>query len=121
VLEGKPHIYRHDLESLFYVFLWVIIRNGQEHVANTSYLRNWYRRSYAAIAAIKAGQMDKKRFTDILDEFSPVFEGLKGLVGRIRDILFPYMDGLFTGTYQEPGKLYQPMIEIFEEEIAKFS
>ena len=105
VLEGKLHTYRHDLESLFYVFLWVIIRNGQEHVPNASHLRNWYRGSYAEIAAIKTGHMDKKRFTGILDEFPPVFEGLKGLVGRIRNILFPYMDGLFTGTYQEPGKL----------------
>ncbi|KAJ8113967.1 hypothetical protein ONZ43_g5016 [Nemania bipapillata] len=63
VLEGKSHTYRHDLESLFYVFLWVIIRNGQEHVPNTSHLRSWYRGSYAQIAAIKTGHMDKKRFT----------------------------------------------------------
>jgi hypothetical protein len=65
--------------------------------------------------------MDKQMFTGILDEFPPIFEELKGLVGSLRNILFPYMDGLFTGTYQEPGKLYQPMIEAFEEEIARFS
>jgi hypothetical protein len=28
VLEGRAHTYRHDLESFFYVFLWVIIRYG---------------------------------------------------------------------------------------------
>jgi serine/threonine protein kinase len=30
VLEGRAHTYRHDLKSFFYVFLWVIIRYGQE-------------------------------------------------------------------------------------------
>jgi hypothetical protein len=30
VLEGRAHIYRHDLKSFFYVFLWVIIRYGQK-------------------------------------------------------------------------------------------
>jgi hypothetical protein len=30
VLEGTAHTYRHNLESFFYVFLWVIIRYGQE-------------------------------------------------------------------------------------------
>ena len=121
VLEGKSHTYRHDLESLFYVFLWVIIRNGQEHVPNTSRLRNWYKGSYAEIASIKIGHMDKQNFTGILDEFPPIFKELKGFVGRLRDILFPYKDGLFTGTYQEPSKLYQPMIEAFGQEIARFN
>jgi hypothetical protein len=30
VLESRAHTYRHDLESFFYVYLWVIIRYGQE-------------------------------------------------------------------------------------------
>jgi serine/threonine protein kinase len=29
VLEGRAHTYRHDLESFFYVFLWLIIRYGR--------------------------------------------------------------------------------------------
>jgi serine/threonine protein kinase len=33
VLEGVAHTYRQDLESFFYVFLWVIVRYGQEGVA----------------------------------------------------------------------------------------
>jgi len=121
VLEGKPHTYRHDLESLFYVFLWVIISHGLTHVPSTSHLRKWYRGSYADIADAKSVRMEKRGFTVILDEFLPEFEGLKGLARRIRDILFPYVDGLFTGTYQDPDKLYQPMIEAFEKEIVEFS
>ena len=30
VLEDRAHTYRHDLESFFYVFLWVVIRYSQE-------------------------------------------------------------------------------------------
>ncbi|KAH6701368.1 hypothetical protein BKA61DRAFT_495533, partial [Leptodontidium sp. MPI-SDFR-AT-0119] len=30
VLDGKGHIYRHDLESFFYVFVWMCIRYGYE-------------------------------------------------------------------------------------------
>ena len=30
VLEGKGHTYRHDLESFFYVFVWMCIRYGYE-------------------------------------------------------------------------------------------
>jgi serine/threonine protein kinase len=29
VLEGRPYTYRYDIESLFYVFLWVIICHRQ--------------------------------------------------------------------------------------------
>lgn len=31
VLRGTTHTYRHDLESIFYVFLWVVICYGQEN------------------------------------------------------------------------------------------
>jgi Fungal protein kinase len=34
VLQGKGYIYRHDLESLFYVFIWICIRYGYENVAD---------------------------------------------------------------------------------------
>jgi len=30
-ISGKPHTSRHDLESLFYVFLWFAIWNDYEH------------------------------------------------------------------------------------------
>jgi serine/threonine protein kinase len=34
VLQGKGHTYRHDLESLFYVFICMRIRYGHEEVAD---------------------------------------------------------------------------------------
>jgi hypothetical protein len=34
VLQGKGHTYWHDLESLFYVFIWMCIRYGHKDVAD---------------------------------------------------------------------------------------
>lgn len=34
VLQGKEHTYRHDLKPLFYVFIWICIRYGNEHLIN---------------------------------------------------------------------------------------
>jgi hypothetical protein len=122
VLEGRPHTHRHDLESLFYVFLWVIICHLQgpsQGLPKGSQLRGWYRGSYAEIADMKRGHMDKKRFKGILAEFPSIFDGLKSLAEELRDILFPYREGLFTGTYGDPDKLYQPMVEAFERTIVR--
>jgi hypothetical protein len=123
VLEGRPHTYRHDMESLFYVFLWVIIchlQGASQGLLKGSQLRGWYRGSYAEIAGMKRGHMDKKRFKGILTEFPLAFEGLKSLAEELRDILFPIREeSLFTGTYGDPDKLYQPMIDAFDRAIAR--
>ncbi|OXV05344.1 hypothetical protein Egran_06888 [Elaphomyces granulatus] len=37
----------------------------------------------------------------------------------IRDILFPYENGLFIGTPPDPEKLYGPTIKAFDDAIAK--
>jgi hypothetical protein len=88
VLQGKGHTYRHDLESFFYVFIWMCIRYGYEDVddqeelaarskpnnrrmrpVKTSILRGWYTGTYAEIANIKRGHM--VGFEDITAEFAP--------------------------------------------------
>ncbi|KAH0562856.1 hypothetical protein GP486_002529 [Trichoglossum hirsutum] len=125
VLECGTHTYRHDLESLFYVFLWVIIRHG--HMTNTSStkpetsrLQNWYSGTYHTIARIKESDMSKRRFSDLLYEFPPKFDIVKGLAEELRQALFPIREeSLFTGTYRDPDKLYKPMIDAFDRMIAK--
>jgi hypothetical protein len=104
VLEGRAHTYRHDLESFFYVFLWVVIRYSQEshNLANTNRLRHWYTRSYEDIADIKGSYIDRKRFRGILDEFPPKFNDLEGLAEVLRRALIPIRDeSLFTGIYRD--------------------
>jgi Fungal protein kinase len=34
VLQGKGHTYRHDLESFFYVLIWMCIRHGYDYMDN---------------------------------------------------------------------------------------
>lgn len=60
-------------------------------------------------------------FEDILEEFPSIFDHLKPLCREIRGILFPYKDGLFTGTPPDPEKLYGPILEAFDEAIAKIA
>ena len=63
VLQGYAHTYRHDLESFFYVFLWIIIRyipeGSKKYLAKESKLRRWYTGSYEDIADAKRSHMDK--------------------------------------------------------------
>jgi hypothetical protein len=119
VLNGEPHTYRHDLESIFYVFLWTIILYPQQanpKLPTPRRLQRWYEGGYQDIADVKQGHMSDNR---ILDEFPPRFAGLKELAKELRQTLFPMRHGLlFTGTYVDSSRLYNPMIGSFEKAIA---
>jgi hypothetical protein len=118
VLQGKGLIYRHDLESFFYVFTWMCIRYGYEDVGeisgplrstvkkirtrpiSISRLRGWYTGTYTEIARNKLGDMDKNGFEDIVAEFAPQFETQKQLARELRSALFLIRDwAIFTGTF----------------------
>jgi hypothetical protein len=138
VLQGKGHTYRHDLESFFYVFIWMCIRYGHEEagdrleaaganeskpnkrrvrLAKTSILRGWYTGTYAAIANIKRGHM--VGFEDVTAEFAPEFCGLKDLAEELRNTLFRSRDlAPFTGTYKDRSIMYDGMINAFNGAIS---
>ncbi|KJZ71102.1 hypothetical protein HIM_09521 [Hirsutella minnesotensis 3608] len=124
VLQGISHTYRHDLESFFYVFLWLCGRRGWEFLRNQkeqlapSLLTKWYTGSYREIASAKRGHMHVDGFEDILEEFpQPKFDCVKPLCRELRGILFPYRDGLFIGTPKDPEILYGPIIKAFDKAI----
>jgi len=136
VLQGKGHTYRHDLESFFYVFIWMCIRYGREEAgdrldganeskpnkrrvrpAETSILRDWYTGTYAQIANIKRGHM--VGFEDVTTEFAPEFCGLKDLAEELRNTLFRSRDlAPFTGTYNNRSIMYDGMINAFNKAIS---
>ena len=124
VLLGYSHTYRHDLESFFYVLLWVCARHGWDFVQNPkgraqeSFFEGWYKGNYENIANTKRGNMDKQGLERMLMEFPPEFDSIKPLCRTIRDILFPYRDGLFIGTPTDPKLLYEPIITAFDDVIA---
>jgi len=125
VLQGKGHTYRHDLESFFYVLIWMCIRHGHNDVRDgqgskktgplvTSRLRRWYTGTYAEIADTKLGHMDKNGFENVIGEFAPKFESLKQLARELRNDLFPIRDGaIFTRTFRDHNIMYDGMITAF--------
>jgi predicted transcriptional regulator len=106
VLQGKGHTYRHDLESFFYVFIWMCIRHGHDAVDDrqasnkskplaTSRLRRWYTGTYAELAETKLGHMDKNGFENVIADFAPKFD-LKPLARDLRNVLFPIREGAIS-------------------------
>jgi Fungal protein kinase len=128
VLEGTVDTYRHDLESIFYVFLWVIIRYGDDAshppkpLWDISTLWGWGRGNWKDLARRKVGEMDKRVFRQITTGFPAKFAGIKELAEELRQILFPIRDGaLFTGTDDDPETLYTLMIGAFDRAIQMMS
>ena len=128
VLLGISHTYRHDLEAFFYVLIWLCARRGwalsgaSKRPRTSSMLSHWYTGTYKDIARNKLGDMDKgkgKGLDLILTEFPPIFDCVKPLCRIVRDVLFPYKDGLFTGTPEDPEVLYTPIIKAFDDALTE--
>lgn len=136
VLQGKGHTYRHDLESFFYVFIWMCIRYEFEDIGeisgslrsttkkirtrsiSTSRLQKWYTGSYTDIARIKTGDMHQNGFEHIIAEFAPQFENQKQLARDLRSALFPTREGeRFTGTFRDHNIMYNGTIDAFKKAI----
>ena len=124
VLQRVAHTYRHDLESFFYVFLWICARRAWEWgswrrtAEQPNILREWYTGTFDDIARAKRGYMHVDGFEDILGEFPRTFDCVKPLCRKIRGILFPYKNGLLVGTPPgPPDGLYDPIIKAFDDAI----
>jgi serine/threonine protein kinase len=84
--------YRDDIESFFYVFLWICCTwEKPGNRKRDQPLKSWLGGDLLKIGALKARVMtDEKRFKDdILSNFSSNFEPLKKLALKFRQILFP--------------------------------
>jgi hypothetical protein len=77
----------------------------------------WYTGAFRDIARIKRSDMGVDGFEDILDKFPQSFECVRPLCRELRRILFPYRNGLFTGTPVDPEVLYGPIIKAFNKAI----
>lgn len=98
VFQGIDHAYRHDLESFFYVLIWLCARRGWDLCENPkgrpieSRLTKWYLGSFEDIADAKEGHMHINGFEKILGEFPTAFDSVKPLCRKIRPILFPLLE-----------------------------
>ncbi|KAI0108709.1 serine/threonine-protein kinase Sgk2 [Nemania sp. FL0031] len=129
VLRKADHTYRHDLESFFYVLLWVCARqawsNGfsgeNEKALKKSTLRRWEIGSFEEIANNKEGDMTVNGLERIMREFPQSLDIIKPLCLRIRNVLFPFDKDLrmsFGTPAGDPGQLYAPIIEAYDEAIS---
>ncbi|KAH6637139.1 hypothetical protein F5144DRAFT_647085 [Chaetomium tenue] len=128
ILTGKRHTYRHDLESLFYVFLWFAIANDHENdnaydilegLPKTSRLWKWCSMDFGAVGREKAADMTPEGFSALLDEFSADFAPLRGLAKELHAPIFSLRDGkIFTGTETDQAaveRLYDEMEDAFNK------
>lgn len=128
VLRGIKHTYRHDLESFFYVLLWICARRAWESEfqcstrdrPRKSILGKWYGNDAADAADAKHYNMHADGFESILKEFVPAFDCIKPLCKRVREILFPHTRNgeLDLTTKSDHRDLYSPFINAFDDAIA---
>ena len=128
VLYGANHTYRHNLESFFYVLLWICARRAWERgfecnpkgEPKKSVLRKWYSGDYDKIAQAKRGYMHADGLEDILKQFPSTFDCVKPLCREIRGVLFPLnKDGkLDIGTPINSKELYSLILEVYDKATA---
>ena len=128
VLRGVEHIYRHDLESFFYVLLWICARRTWEMKfewsirdrSERNILRKWYGNNTVDVADAKQGFMHADGFKSILEEFAPAFDHVKSLCRKLRSILFSLIkDGeLDLETSTDSDILYNPVLKSFGDVIS---
>ncbi|CEJ94306.1 hypothetical protein VHEMI09846 [[Torrubiella] hemipterigena] len=125
LLTSDAHTYRHDLESFFYLFIWLVICQGEEHLPEASETKAWAHDDRFESANARRRDMKKDRFQLVLEQFDAKYEDLKDLTWRLRAALFrpDENDELQIGTdVTEEGinTLYDTMIGAFEQEMAKW-
>ena len=127
VLRKADHTYRHDLESFFYVLLWMCARQawsngfaGEEKWPKESPLRRWEIGSFKAIADAKEGHMTVNGLERIMSEFPQALDFMKPLCLSLRTILFGDTARLVLGTPGgDPDQLYSPIIAAYNKAISK--
>ncbi|CCU78151.1 serine/threonine-protein kinase Sgk2 [Blumeria hordei DH14] len=121
------HSYRHDLESFFYILLWLCISNGWEkgkkgEKADQEYLSKWFTGTAKEIFEFKKNQMGESNFEgDVLSKFSKKFGGLKTLASEFWRIIF-LTNGTFSiGSYKDNNTLYNLTIVAFDKAIQRMT
>ncbi|VCU40290.1 Bgt-50343 [Blumeria graminis f. sp. tritici] len=104
---------RHDLESFFYVFIVGCIEYEKVSESKDNSMNDWCRKDLKMNFMCKAYDVMS---SEMLENFTPSFEGLKGLGIILRKILFNY-NGKYIETPEDCGPLYQRMIKAFDKTI----
>ncbi|KAI1150741.1 serine/threonine-protein kinase Sgk2 [Nemania diffusa] len=130
VLRGADHTYRHDLESFFYVLLWMCARvawtkpnwSGAKWEPENTLLVRWVTGDFRRIADAKLFHMMPGGFLDVIDEFPEACNVVKPLCRELRRILFPSDEEgiiLFGTPPGPPDKLYNSILGAYDKAISE--
>ncbi|KAA8914714.1 hypothetical protein FN846DRAFT_925709 [Sphaerosporella brunnea] len=135
LLSGNPHCFRHDLESFFYVLLWIAtyytVPAGDGSPTELRHQRvksifdacdNMLYRDFSLMAVMKAGFVQsphsfEKRCLGVLDD--DMYDALGPLLEQWRDTLYPpgYCIDYSPTSPDEEGDLWQRMIDACQAQI----
>lgn len=123
-----PHSYRDDLESFFYVLIWICviyestgdrhyIQDAEDKPCSPQVLNGWSR---ADAADVKFAQMfDEGSFQGILDGFSDGFRELESMMTEIRQTLSKSHEGGVNKVRQ--GRLYDAFLGAIQRQLDEMS
>jgi serine/threonine protein kinase len=116
----ERHTYRHDLESFFYVLLWICIKYdsaGNRAKPGSAILEMW---SSSPASAVKLHQISLG-FDYILDSLADGFGDLRGMLRQLREAIFypPAAGGnLFLRTPEgDHAPMYQGVIDAIDGQL----
>ena len=119
ILGGDHRTYRHDLESVFYVFLWMAIcHHGAtpDRIPDKSRLYAWRGTDFLASFRSKKKDMQPMEFLRLVEEeFTGSFKPHIPLAITTHRLLFPIRNGrILMGTDYDSDSPYKGMIAGFE-------
>lgn len=117
-LSREPHTYRHDLESFFYVFLWLCVHylpGGAQVMPCPTALDAWGAGGYVDAAARKRCDMEPGGFRRVVDSFTKSAVGMNGCAARWRDALFPWRGLVWMGTDADYEGLYASVLGVLAD------
>ncbi|KAH8742256.1 hypothetical protein F5883DRAFT_674415 [Diaporthe sp. PMI_573] len=119
-LLGEQHSFMHDLESFFWVLFWICIHyNGPDESRVIPRFEKWNFVDTEELAGMKLGVVAKEAIfiKTITDNFTPYYQPLIPLLGRLRKMVFPG-----GGPWErEDDGLYSRMREALRDELTLIS
>ncbi|KAJ4228168.1 hypothetical protein NW759_004248 [Fusarium solani] len=114
LMKHGQHSCLHDLDSFFFVFLWVVICRDDEP-SPESVLDGWSDGSFDHLARRKAKDISLDNFHVLVSEFPPLFKCLSRLAYELRDMVdTPWKYISHSGQKLQIEHRYIEMIGAFE-------
>lgn len=119
-LSREQHTYRHDLESFFYVFLWVCVHyqpGGAPVTPCPTTLDAWGAGGYSDAAARKSCDMEPGGFVRVVAGFPSSARGMVKCASAWREVLFPWRGLVWKGTDADYESVYRCVLGVLADAV----